>query len=365
VEINECIEKIVYYGTLAPSADNCQPWQFNWDGNTLYLLKVPERSNFFYDIKQESILITFGAVIENIKIAASYFGLIPKITILPKGLSSNIVATINFYKDDICVDPLFSGLAERHTNRNPFYSKEIQDKLLKDILNEVNTYLNTYYGVEIHILKKEKEKQIFKDIIYKSDIVLFEEYRLYDCLFKWIRFEKSVIEPSEGMSLNVLGLNSIQKILFPLLAHWPVVSFLNRFGLSKLIARNSLNLLSNTPAYILLTTKNNRSIDYLFGGMAMERFWIAANNVGLSIQPMFGFIFLINHYLYDNGQKFHKRHQKLIQRIYAYFLETKIKGLPIAFFRLGYASRPKVRTKRRSLEEVLKIKNPQLEFNSY
>ena len=36
----------------------------------------------------------------------------------------------------------------------------------------------------------------------------------------------------------------------------------------------------------------------------MERFWIQANSLGLAVQPMAGFVFLINHYYYNQARYF-------------------------------------------------------------
>ncbi|MEJ2201714.1 MAG: hypothetical protein P8X63_11995, partial [Desulfuromonadaceae bacterium] len=41
------VQTLVAAGSLATSADNCQPWLFTFDGDTLTLRADSERSGFF------------------------------------------------------------------------------------------------------------------------------------------------------------------------------------------------------------------------------------------------------------------------------------------------------------------------------
>ena len=93
----EIINYIVELGTWAPSADNVQPWKFSWDGTKLMLLKDVEKANFFYDVNNESTHLTFGALMENISIAASHFGLNAEFNLFPSGYYSDIISEVQFF----------------------------------------------------------------------------------------------------------------------------------------------------------------------------------------------------------------------------------------------------------------------------
>ena len=89
----------------------------------------------------------------------------------------------------------------------------------------------------------------------------------------------------------------------------------------------------------------------------MERFWIQANALGLSVQPMSGFIFLLNRLNHDGALQFRKDNRNMIQKMHAslqkLFLNQE-KTVPIMFFRLGYAKPPTARTPRRPVDEIFR-----------
>lgn len=117
-------------------------------------------------------------------------------------------------------------------------------------------------------------------------------------------------------------------------------------------AFNSVRLLKSSPAYALITIKNRKPENYVAGGRVMERFWIKANSLGLSLQPMAGFVFLLNHLATDGGSQFRSDHQQLIQQFQNSL--KQIKGLNsdqsyLMFFRMGICDKSNKRTQRKPL----------------
>jgi len=351
----EVIRYLVTMGTWATSADNCQPWNFIWDGNILYLLKDPDRSGFFYDINYESTYITFGAVIENIRIAATHYGLETNIKLLPSKKNHNIIAEIKFLHTDIDKDPLYPFIVNRCVNRKPYLKKKIEPDVvqkLKDVVSETT-------GADMIWIDGKDNKRIMRNITYNADRILFEDKRLHEGLFKWIRIKKENASKKDGMNLDVLELSWFQKQAFPILANWRALSWLNKIGMSRAPGINSIILLKQSPAYCLLTMNNRKPSDYINGGRMMEKFWIQANALGLSIQPMSGFIFLLNHLNHDGALQFSEKHRVSIQNMNNKIIKTILRkqenSAPTMFFRIGYAANPMARTPRRSVDEIFRL----------
>jgi molybdopterin/thiamine biosynthesis adenylyltransferase len=353
----EAIRYFVDMGTWATSADNCQPWKFIWDGNILYLLIDPERSGFFYDVNHESTYITFGAVIENIRIAATHYGLKTDIKLLPSKENQNIIAKIKFLHTDIDKDPLYPFILHRSVNRKPYMKKKIE----ADVIQKLKDVVSETPGADMIWIDGKNDKRVMRNITYNADRILFEDKRLHEGLFRWIRMGKADEAEMDGMNLDVLELNWFQQQIFPLHVNWRVLSWLNKFGMSRMLGFNSIMLLKESPACCLLTTDKRNPSGYINGGRMMERFWIRANAIGLSVQPMAGFIFLLNHFHHDGAAQFKEAHQEMIREI-----QTRLQALvfgnnesvPIMFFRVGYADPPSARSPRRPVDEVLKIEQP-------
>jgi hypothetical protein len=204
-----------------------------------------------------------------------------------------------------------------------------------------------------------EEKSVRKEmnrIIWNADRILFEDPRLYEGLFRWLRLRKDEREASDGMDLDVLELDWLQKKVFPLIAGRRVISALNKVGLSRVMATQSAKLLKASGAYCLLTIRDHSTQAWLHGGMMMERFWIRANSMGLSLQPMAGFIFLLNHLRHDRAAQFRADHKKMIEKMLASLEDMHAHSrekVPVMFFRLGYSSPSTARTSRLTIDKVL------------
>lgn len=341
----EIINYIVTMGTWAPSADNCQPWMFSWDGHTLSLIKDPERSGFFYDVNQESTYITFGALIENISIAASHFGLQAEINLFPKGYNSDVITDLRFELKNVEEDFLFPYILSRCVNRAYYDRKQIGSEIIKTLKKTVSQTSEA----ELIWIDNEKDKKIFQKIVFDADRVLFEEPKLHKCLFRWINLNNN--QKKDGMDLDVLGMNFIQRLIFPLMADWKRMQLMNKFGASRMAGINSVKLLKSSSAYGLIAIKNRSPESYINGGRALERFWVKANSLGLSLQPMAGFVFLLNHFIADGAHRFRSEHQQLIQNFQNNL--NQIKGLErglncLMFFRIGLCDKRTKRTNRKA-----------------
>ena len=69
------IRFIVFHGSLAPSGGNVQPWRFEWRKGQLDAIHLPDRSCTLLDFNNCASYVAFGAVAENIDLAARELGL--------------------------------------------------------------------------------------------------------------------------------------------------------------------------------------------------------------------------------------------------------------------------------------------------
>ena len=185
----------------------------------------------------------------------------------------------------------------RRVNRAFYKNKKIQSE-------KVSTLKNIFHGdsnARLIWIDGVKDKKCFQQIIFDADRILFEDKRLHQGLFRWINLKGKFKD--EGMNIDVLGLNMVQRALFPILSDWSKMKILNKVGVSRMAAFNSIQLLSSSPSYALITINNISPENYINGGRTMERFWIKANALGLSVHPMLGFIFLLNHLTTDGAKK--------------------------------------------------------------
>jgi hypothetical protein len=158
------------------------------------------------------------------------------------------------------------------------------------------------------------------------------------------------------MPIKTMGLNPLQATAFKLLRNWDLVSFLNFFGLSRIIPFQSYKLCLGSSAMGLIQMPGTTPEDFVLGGRLLQRVWLTATKYGLAFHPMTGITFLIQRLYIDGGAGFSETHKKLLEKAWGYIQRVlpvdKSKGI-IMLFRLGYAPLPTTRAPRRTINDVL------------
>jgi len=114
------IRYIIRAGIQAPSGDNVQPWEFSFKDNNIFLYLNRDADPSFFNINQIASIISCGAVLENMRIAASAFDLNTNINYLPSGIEDDLMASIELIYNETSINPLFASIWKRNTNRT-FY----------------------------------------------------------------------------------------------------------------------------------------------------------------------------------------------------------------------------------------------------
>jgi hypothetical protein len=379
----DIILKIVEAGTWAPSGDNCQPWRFTWNGQKLLLFNVPERDTSLYNPSQRASLIAHGAVLENMDIAARSHGYSMRPTLFPairlrrtssKGDQSSLIAAIEFQECQEDNDPLLPFLDKRVTNRNPYKKRKTIDK---EVIAALMTIPEKIGLGELYLTgrvidnpplpwrERVRVRGKFSDdltLLAKAvaihDRMLFENEKLHNFVFEHIRWsEKESLQTKDGMPIKTMGLNSLQTPAFKLLRNWGLVSFLNIFGLSRIIPFQSYKLCLSSSALGLIQMPGTTPKDFVLGGRLLQRVWLTATKYGLAFHPMTGITFLIQRLYLDREPGFSEAHKKLLEKAWDYvqrvFPVDRSKGI-IMLFRVGYAPIPSVRAPRRAVDDILR-----------
>jgi nitroreductase len=345
------LEQIIEAGILAPSVDNCQPWVFTIDGNSINIFLDKARAEFFGNYNHTASYVTMGAVIENMAIAASQFGLNINIITFPEDADS-LVATIRFFEGEKKDIPLFHYIKERCTNRRKYDRRPLSKGAAEEIVNTPRPE-----GANLYLIEDREKINEISSLASLIDRTIFEHRLLHSGLFKWIRWDKDdILKTMDGIPVGSIELNFINRIFFRIISSWPVINFLNKFGLSRVIGKVNSILLKNASAVGMIVMDNSTKNDYLNGGRFFERIWLKAASLGLALQPVGGITFLITRILQAKDEGFSKNHYERLLSVYSRLCKTfpiKEGNALIIFFRVGYADKPSARALRRPLSEAL------------
>jgi nitroreductase len=292
-------------GVRAPSGENCQPWRFvaDLEKDTLCLYNVPERDRSLYNFNQFGSLVSHGAVIENIIIAASSFHYDSAVELFPDARHPDLVARIQF-KDDktIPADSLFEYIAKRASNRLAYKTTTLPEA------NEIRTSaipesLRNDGRVDF-IIDETKKKRLAQAFSY-ADELLFENDMVHDFLFQHIYWTlRDAEKERSGFYIKELGLAGPQEIVFKLLQKKRFLAFSKKIGFPKIAAKGNVGLYSNVSALGAVIMKGDAPDDFVNGGRIMERAWLLATKLGYDIQPLTAIIFFMQRIQGNAAQDF-------------------------------------------------------------
>jgi hypothetical protein len=350
--MKEIIKEILETAIYAPSGENNQPWKFKLKDNMIDVFNVPERDTSLYNFRQQGLFVAHGALLENIIIASSALGYKADINAFPDKENSNHVASITLNKTEIRDEPLYPFIRKRATNRKPYYPDPLTNKE-KAVLLELN---RLGYG-RVALLEDQKTVKELADVLCINERLVFENHHLHKFFFEHMRWtEKEAMDKRDGMYLKTMELPSPATLMFKLLfKRWRFVKFM---GVSKFIAKQTKKMYLAAPAIGIITIDSDSSEDFLAGGRLMQRVWLEATRMGLSLHPSAGTIFFIQRVLKGATEGFIQENVEMIKSVHQKLVSAfQLHDETIAFlFRIGRSDPPSACSPRLSLDQLI-IKN--------
>ena len=350
------IRYIIRAGIQAPSGDNAQPWEFSFKDNNIFLYLNRDADPSFFNINQIASIISCGAVLENMRIAASAFDLNTNINYLPSGIEDDLMASIELIYNETSINPLFASIWKRNTNRT-FYEKKPISSI---VLNDLKKSISDIPGIKLHFVVEKDELKKLAKIIYKTDQIRTENRSLHEYLGKMIRYShKEAIEKCDGLPLKNLEAGFAGEIFLKATRPWFIMNLINKIGVGKMVALHSFQGIINSSGVALITVDGMNPEDFLKGGQAVERIWLAITQHGLAMQPMTAITLFWQRWQLEGEKSFAKKHRKLLRDVWeeyqSLFREVNIpKEGQVMLFRFGYGKEIKYKTYRKDLKHFFK-----------
>ncbi|MBI3323713.1 MAG: hypothetical protein HYZ92_00340 [Candidatus Omnitrophica bacterium] len=349
------VEELVQAGLLAPSGDNCQPWQFVWNGRSLEIHFVASRAESLYDVQNLASWISLGATLANMRIAARQRACHLQADLFPQGEASNPVALVSWQPEAGAGDPLYAALERRCVNRLPYQTRPLPEL----IRQRLEASVDTAQGVSLRLVENERGRRTLASLAALNERLLFENTALHHGLYRWLRWSAAEVQRTgDGMPIGSLGLHRIEEAGFRLLGARPLANSLAAVGLTGLLPIRTQRVYARSSAIGLLSVPEARPVEFVRGGEALERLWLTATAEGLAFQPMTGVTFLVLRCRLLKGAGLSRRHQALLLRASAAMTAwlPELDRAPVMLFRIGFAEAPKARALRRPISAVLSLR---------
>ncbi|MBK5192121.1 MAG: hypothetical protein JJE07_02730 [Flavobacteriaceae bacterium] len=257
---------LIKYAIKAPSGHNSQPWKFKLEENSITIFPDYERILPVADPDNHELFISLGCALENLIIAAGYFGYHTDTDIEMKMEDP--------FKESIRVefssgnnqnyDRLFKNIEIRQSTRNK-YNKAVIPPAHIEKLNEAGNQDQVLFLLFTEPGQIEPVIEITK----RATVLQLSKKGFIKELMQWIRFNrKTAKKTGDGLYSRAIGSPSVPK--------WLGKLFLNLTLDPKREARKNVNLMKNSSGILIFIAKENNKEAWVNLGRSFQRVAITA-----------------------------------------------------------------------------------------
>ena len=311
---------LLRYAVLAPSNHNTQPWRFRLHHDRVALYADRSRSLAAADPFDRELLISCGAALGFLRLAAGALGCRLTIRRFPDPDIEDLLASVAIAEQTDISDPeLLAAILRRRTNRNAFGPAPItaeQRARLSTSLDECDVDIGWIDGAD--------DRAQLVRIVMAADKVQFENAAFLRELAAWIR--PPLTSAQDGIPAHAVGISGFGAYVAPLV--------IRTFDLGDGKAARDEELVRRSPGIAVFSTPFDTPRDWLSCGEALPAFVIEAERLGLKVS-----------YLNQPCEVSELRFQLS--------LIDSINGNPQLILRIGQADATVLPSPRRPLEDFL------------
>ncbi len=330
--LSEKMNFVLRYAILAPSGHNTQPWLFKIVENKgIEVYADRSRALPLVDPDDRELLISCGAALYNLRLAANHFGIADEeVQLLPDRNNPDLLARISL-RDDVegtikkQVEndaALFKAIIKRRSNRSPFENRRLPDDLLASLKDNVRAN-----GAWLDVIGDDdvEKKNTLADLISQGDKIQLSDKRFRRELAAWIHPNRS--KSRDGMPGYAHGMtHDIASHIGPFL--------IRTFDIGKGQAAKDKELATGSPVLAVLGTDADEPLNWIQTGQALARILLQARAKDVWTTFM------------NQPIEVSELRPKLLQAL------GRAAGFPQLLMRMGYSKEVKP-TPRREIEDVI------------
>lgn len=272
-------------GHAAPSADNSQPWHFDWDGSGLAIRYDDKRvAGHTFPRDNPATLLSIGAAVENIVTTAHQLGLDSDIHWSPNEESGRgNYATIVFKpgpNSDSQTSIKKSDAPLRHTNRFSYHKKAIPFTVLET--------LDGWAEGSAHLLTINEPGEIRKigQLVKTASEIRFQTEEVHKWLISSLRFSCESVKKADGLDVRTLALPPGGGLLLKFISDWNRMKVLNRLGIYKFMAQVDSAPVSAAPSLLAVIASADTN-GAIAAGRLLTRGWSYLNSQQIAVHPYY------------------------------------------------------------------------------
>lgn len=344
--LDPVLREILVSGIAAPSADNCHRFRVSVESARKIRISGPNDAPKLASQSRLLFLVSFGAVLENMRLRALARGLALQVTWLGEPTTRSPSVELAFEATSEAADPLVDAIPVRHTNRSLLFRGPALTPSSKEGIEAATTRV---HGCALTWLDDDRRRAVAARLARIAETERFRTRELHEELFSTVRFDLGWTATCDrGLPPGALGVERPLRAPFRWLGQWPVMRALNvlgaHHGLGLRSAGLPIRLAPNVAAVSVDPALPRAAVE---GGRAMQRSWLALTLRGMAVQ-----VFAAPAIYADDANRDSRQGLRLaLTREWQSVLPPG--HTPVMLFRIGRAPEPPVRTGRPEVEAFL------------
>ena len=348
------VEEIVKAAAVAPSAGNNQPWKWYFDGHNLWLFHDAKRSHSFGDYQSMAAYIALGTSLENARLRAESLGVQAQIELFPSGTQpGSPVARLGLHQRSPALngspagaDPLSAYIFERCTNRSVHAPAAIPETVFQAITAAVEQIPGARFSY-LNDSEKLAKMALVTGKAEKLRIFIPEGHHdLFQRELRWT--DKEARETGDGIDLATFDLNPTEYIGLRLAKSPEAVALLQQWDKGGALEELTGKGVRQSSAVGLISMPAFSPENFLLGGRAVERMWLAATKANIAIQPVLAAVLHFARLVEGKGEGMPLSIQKEFKHLYKIYSEIwgneRKDRTDLFLFRMFVAPSPDVRS---------------------
>ncbi|MDH3253315.1 MAG: hypothetical protein OEM41_11020 [Ignavibacteria bacterium] len=268
---------LLRYAILAPSSHNTQPWKFQIRPNGIAVFGDYTRRLPVVDPDNRELIMSIGAAVFNLRVAASRFGFGVRVSYNHSGASDLPIAFVELTQEPVVKEKgipvsgamnlgeLLATIPERHTNRHPFLAARVPRTIAEKFValgktSEASLFLSTHgeINMEVARLVGQAERRLHNDPEFRKELA------------RWIRL--NLTRKPDGMPGAVFGMGTATTAL----ASWATKTL----DVSRVLSAKHMNLCLEAPALLVINSEDD-VIGWLETGQLLQHLLLVSTGHGL------------------------------------------------------------------------------------
>jgi molybdopterin/thiamine biosynthesis adenylyltransferase len=352
----EHIMEVVNAGSQAPSSGNNQPWKWLFRNGRLFLFHDVSRSSTFSNFENNASDLALGAAYENAVLKSHQLGWKVQGKIFPDPSSTDLVATISFFAQDfnggdaVYAPELTDAIFSRSTSR----AFGLTSRLDASDYSALTRAAESITGAKIDFITDDEAISKLGQIVGECErLMILNKDGHTEFFEKHIRWDPD--EPgSDGVSVASLNIAPPLSNALPLLRDPKIAAALREIGGGNSLIESTRKAVEAGSCLALISLPKSTGEKYFRGGIAMQRTWLQAEQLGLGIQPLQRPLSLFTRL--DSGEGLQEDEidkLRVLRKLFRSITNLDEKSDEIFFFRITKSKATTVKTKRFPLNEIL------------